>query len=277
MINSFIPYIHICRDAWQQMMCMLWNLIYEQKLCWEMLIVILLTILIFQRRKLSSNNEYRSKAVTKYPTITTQTQLILLETIAFMTNEFSLPKYQSGTSRDVKPSRLHSNDFLSPLPLTQCGHTSSNSIRDHDSQRRFNVFMILSDDVMFKIIDYLSMKELVLFSTTCYSLNTYLRSDVVWKHLWMIRFGSMWNHVQIRRLCKRRGIEWYPMNENVSSNTLFAEYTRDVATSDTPKQGWMRFYIDFEYCWIDWLLAGLNTDDNCLIGFIFIICFYIFL
>ena len=33
-----------------------------------------------------------------------------------------------------------------------------------------------------------------------------------------------------------------------------------------PKTSWLQFYLEFEFGWLDWLLAGCNTDACCLLG-----------
>lgn len=308
-------YIDFFISLRQSIINTIWYLFKENhNLFWEILIFITFMIMAFYRRKLSSNNEYRSlKAVKKYPEmLSTPTQALILETIRLMTNKFILPKYNSKKTV-VTSSRLRSYDFLSSLQIARCSTKVSvnfptsveKSSEKSQECSQHHIFMKLSDDIMFKIIDNLSMIELVTFSGTCYGLNLYLRSDIVWKHLWMIRFGAMWKHEKIRQLCQMRGISWNPMNDvshdsfctSASSTLLLNKKSKLKSFSQTksennleinnkisvnynhsdscsgsecnfnePRQGWMRFYIDFEYCWIDWLLAGFNTETMCLIG-----------
>jgi hypothetical protein len=64
----------------------------------------------------------------------------------------------------------------------------------------------------------------------------------------------MWKSPDILKIRKVRGIRWDPFAPSLSS------------TSRRPAQGWLLFYMQFEFCWIDWLLAGCCTSELCLAG-----------
>lgn len=254
----------------------------------EVIIFVIFAWFVFYRRRLSSNDEYRSTKKKKFPHIATQTQALIMESIEYMTKEMVLPSY-SLKRNTMKHTRLRFHNSFNSLTTSSTSILSSSESQsvlsdvNLNKSKQHHIFMNLSDDIMFKIIDFLSMKDLITMSTTCYDLNIYLHSDLVWKHMWMIRFGNVWKSKQIMELRQLRGIKWditeerIPINHSLqqsflpSASTAASENSSENANKALkvnvdPKLGWMRFYIDFEYSWLDWLLAGFNTDERCLIG-----------
>lgn len=244
----------------------------------EVIVFVIFAWFAIYRRSLSSNDEYRSTKRKSYPQMMTHPQALILESIDYMTKEFVLPSY-SLRRKIMKHTRLRFNNFISSsrvsssdLLTSDVGSTSL--IRNVEKSTQQHMFTKLSDDIIFKIIDFLSMKELIALSASCYDLNIYLHSDLVWKHMWMIRFGKLWKSPQIVELRKLRGITWDIGNEILSTykNLDDNSIKQNIHSNDTtnnlidPKLSWMHFYINFEYCWIDWLLAGFNTEERCLVG-----------
>jgi hypothetical protein len=94
-----------------------------------------------------------------------------------------------------------------------------------------------------KLIYYLSNQEICRLSQTNKYFHQYFKSDKVWEMLWYDGFGRMWKDPFISLLRHERQIHWNPYEKKLD-----------------PKQGWFKFYLQFEYCWLDWLLAGMR---NC--------------
>ena len=94
----------------------------------EVVIFVIFAWFVFYRRRLSSNDEYRStKRKKKFPQIATHTQALIMESIEYMTKQLVLPSY--GVKRNaMKHTRLRfHNSFHS-------SNTSSTSILSSSSE-----------------------------------------------------------------------------------------------------------------------------------------------
>lgn len=60
-----------------------------------------------------------------------------------------------------------------------------------------------------------------------------------------------------------RGITWNPTDICANDPISFLNVESTVIR---PIQGWLIFYLEFNFCWIDWLLAGCSNTEMCLIG-----------
>lgn len=67
-----------------------------------------------------------------------------------------------------------------------------------------------------------------------------------WGQKWIADYGKVWQSPSIKMIRDKRGITWDP--------------------STTPPQGWYLFYQEFQFCWLDWLLAGCCTQDLCVVA-----------
>lgn len=112
-----------------------------------------------------------------------------------------------------------------------------------------NAFEKMSTDNLLTTISFLDLPDIVSLSSTCKELHKELTSDFIWEQLWKQHFGDMWRSPRITQIRKMRGIAWDPM-ENYGP----------------PQQGWFAFYLEFEYCWSDWILAGACFRDLSLIS-----------
>jgi len=104
----------------------------------------------------------------------------------------------------------------------------------------------LSPDCLLSIAMFMSPADLGALSSVSRSLAKDLKADQVWQQLWIQRYGAMWSDPKIQYLRLRRGLDWTPRQR--------------------PTQGWFVFYLEFEACWLEWLLAGMCTSDLCVVG-----------
>lgn len=105
-----------------------------------------------------------------------------------------------------------------------------------------------ADDLFLHIFTYLDDASISRFAA-CSKRTSILvhSSDLLWEQLWKIRYGETWKKLEPIR--NYRNISWNP----------YEAHRR-------PPQGWRLFVEEFEFCWIDWLLAGCNTSECCMIG-----------
>lgn len=255
---------------------------------------ILGTIVIF-RKQWSSNDGYRDKLERrskKSKTIISSFHNISKEQVPKLKDAFrdvvdTVSESVSETRRNIKTTILNK--------LNQVTSTSEKSISLYQYFQTLkgvenHVFMRMSDDTMFSLLSYLSRSELLALSETCSNLWIYLHSDLVWRHMWFRDYGTMWRHPKIVALRRLRGIHWDPpvgatssisppatsSPTSSSSSTLFggassskniaAPASARVGASNEPKQGWKYFYLEFQYAWMDWLLAGFTTPEKCMVG-----------
>lgn len=106
--------------------------------------------------------------------------------------------------------------------------------------------LLACDTFLIETIKFLDDSSISALISCCRNLKDLLYRDLVWKNLWMHRFGDLWQNIEIQRICTIRSISWQP--------------------DQSPNQGWFLFYQQFQVCWQDWLLAGACTRDYCLIG-----------
>ena len=184
----------------------------------EFLCFIVLILITVFRRKLSSNDEYRSEIHTVAAGVTSERVCNIV------------------TKRDRSPS---SND------CSTCFTT-----------------IILDDNILLSIAVYLTDTDIAELSLTSKIVLDNCTSDFLWEQLWMLTFGAMWNDKNLADIRKIRGISWNPTPPEITNDSidiLERKITR-------PLQGWMIFYKEFEFCWMDWLMAGCSTSEYCLIG-----------
>lgn len=66
--------------------------------------------------------------------------------------------------------------------------------------------------------------------------------------MWKANYLHIWRNPRIVEIRRKRHLFWDPLQNY-----------------GPPQQGWFLFYLQFEYCWVDWLLAGAIHSDYCLI------------
>lgn len=107
----------------------------------------------------------------------------------------------------------------------------------------------LSSELLVHLLSYLDTHEIVTISITSPRMRENFTSDIIWEQLWRVTYGRHWRHAIIRQLRESRDIYWDPADN-----------------FGPPQTGWYHFYLAFEVCWLDWLLAGYATEDKCLLA-----------
>lgn len=107
----------------------------------------------------------------------------------------------------------------------------------------------LAPELLVQVLLYLETHEVVNISMTSSQMRQEFTADYIWQELWQETFGLHWNYPAIKTIRERRGIYWDPKPK-----------------SKAPLKGWYHFYLAFEVCWYDWLLAGYNTVERSLLA-----------
>ena len=98
------------------------------------------------------------------------------------------------------------------------------------------------EDILINIVEFLGMGDVEhLFCASC-TIHDLLSSETVWKKFFLVRHGYLWENSTVLTIMRNRGITFDPHD----------------LTCDAPDQGWRNFMVDFEYAYVDWLLAGTS-------------------
>ena len=210
----------------------------------EVLILFCLTLITIFRRQLSSNDQYRVDGDTIQSTITISPTVssIIDELIdASKDTTSSLKKYIN--TRNLLNKQNKNNNITEKNNEHNLNHQFTNSS---------SFIFPIPNELLLHIITYLNIVDLHKLMIVSNASLKLLKSDYIWKQLWFKNFGSnLWKNSCMIEIKNIRNIEW---NYNNDDNNF------------TPKQGWYKFYIEFNYCWINWFLAGLCTVQNCYVG-----------
>jgi hypothetical protein len=163
----------------------------------EIVILSLLALITLNRKKLSSNFEYRSIATKK---------------------------------------------VIIPISNAICSISTKNDIQTR-------CITDLTLELTISILGYLNSYEILPLTRLSKKHKKLLENEKIWEQLWIQTYGEIWHNINIMTIRKSRGIYWDPL-----------------CNCGHPQQGWLEFFLTFEVCWIDWLLAGYCTNDRCLIG-----------
>lgn len=184
-------------------------------------------------------------------------------TISATTSSVGGPKFANGLGLWKRPSfsrfvtfasEMEGLDYCSFVDATTAGtdafFANTGSIgspqvgrgRGHDKISR------LHPDLLLLVTSYLPQQDLGPLSSVSRALAKDCKSDFIWRQRWIAAYGAMWRGDQIRILREKRGITWDPEG------------------GETPAQGWFVFYLEWEACWLDWLLAGMCSSELCVIG-----------
>lgn len=157
--------------------------------------------------------------------------ILLLTALASYNKESSKAKSSDGCNDESMMSMEDSEVFLV---------LKKNSI---SSARSSKLLLSYSKEIYFMIASYMDTDDILSFSRTCSLLSEEFSCDLIWEQLWRLRYGQMWQDFAYLR--ELRGIHWNP-----------------YANWGDPLSGWFTFYLEFEYCWANWLLAGCNNRDK---------------
>ena len=138
-------------------------------------------------------------------------------------------RIRSRRSKDLRPTLLDSN-LYTPLD---------------DLSKLDEIFG--TEDIIVRIVEFLGMGDVEHLFGTSSTIHFLLSNEIVWKKIFVSRHGYIWENDILTQIRYNRGISFDP---------------RDDACP-TPAQGWRNFMTDFEYAYVDWLLAGHNRPDAC--------------
>lgn len=195
---------------------------------WEALFFLVLTLITVYRKRLSSNDIYRQQKKSHQKNQASQFASIDLEQ-----SRIFLKKY----------NKLLQNMVFSPY-RPEYRPISTNAGCNNKS-----LFKRLSTEMLVHVMGYLETHEIVLTSISSTDMRETFTSDLLWEQLWISTYGEHWQHDAIVELRKGRDIFWDPA-ENFGP----------------PQTGWFHFYLTFEACWLDWILAGYCTDERCIVA-----------
>ena len=156
----------------------------------------------------------------------------------------ALASYKNEPTND-KSLKSGDNGFDKSMELTEDSEVflvlNKNTI---SSARSTRLLLSYSKEIYIIIASYMDTDDILSFSRTCSLLAEEFSCGVIWEQLWRLRYGKMWRDFAYLR--ELRGIHWDP-----------------YANWGDPLSGWFVFYLEFEYCWANWLLAGCNNRKMC--------------
>ena len=205
----------------------------------EMFCFLILALITVFRKKLSSNDEYRHDVSS--PSITAPT----VASNQFQKEKNGVKCLERNAKTSSPPSRQEIT-FISSMCLDR---------------------LSLDDNILLNIIIYLPDRDIGHLTLSSKNFLKNCTSDMIWEQLWKITYGTMWAHERFTEIRKIRGILWNPSVRHDSAEVPAAvSPSLEKSLHFRPPQGWLHFYLEFEFCWMDWLLAGCCTQEYCLIG-----------
>lgn len=106
-------------------------------------------------------------------------------------------------------------------------------------------------EILINIFCHLHAADVVKTKLLSRSMREAASDECIWKQMWMNSFSSMWSDPNIKKIRLERNITWDPT----------------ILPYRSPIQGWFLYYVLFDICWVDWLLAGYCTKSRSLIGY----------
>lgn len=211
----------------------------------EFIILLILIILTIFRRKISSNHEYRSS---------TKPDKLFRNQITSTTSSIKKINFKLAKEKIASSIKRFRNKHLKYISTAISGNELDDST-DHklmNETNRKNKFQIddLSIEILISIVSYLKNIDIVNLKSISKQMHQNISNECLWEQLWIQTYGQMWLNPKIRKIREDRGIFWSPFG---------ISYER-------PQQGWYLFYLMFEVCWVDWILAGYCTQKRSLIG-----------
>lgn len=200
----------------------------------EICVLFVLAVLTLFRKDLSANRSYRSRSSSHRKRLS----IDYTEYLNDLRNT-DWNNYVSKLATDIETKITTSIPDLNPLTISPVFH---------QNRPDFN-FLQLNRDIMLLVVECLSNTEISRFSCVSKYFASLLSSDFIWEQLWIYRYGKIWQHPLIKSVRTCRNIRWDPYNN-----------------WGPPSQGWKIFVQEFEYGWVNWLLAGCNTKELCLVG-----------
>lgn len=183
---------------------------------------------------------------------------------------FPVAKKLCLTSYNMVPSSDAYNHYI-PFATDYGTHLAS-------SMRHCYLTQILPVDAQIHILSLLPIKDIVSFSlvnrytselvhgavdNVNASDNAYLRnSDLVWKSLIVRDFSHIISSKYMQIATNRFEKQNQPSSNNESNDTL----SLVLSKREGLPQGMKAFYFEFQLSWLNFILAGHNTYQSCLVG-----------
>ncbi len=144
--------------------------------------------------------------------------------------------------------------FLSNLIYVAYYGSSESKQDENDGTGSGKSFLGLmpAEIAAFCIMSYLSSEELFTMAQVSHGFQKFADSDAVWKVAWRMRFKGVWESAAVRSAASL----WHCHLDERQNNYPI------LPTGMT----WKFFFNVFELSWLDWVLAGCNSESLCLIG-----------
>ena len=231
----------------------------------ETIIFFALALITVFRKELSSNDAYRNPSnpnklpslpsMPNVPSLDSLHQISLDDCKIALANTVEVAKDTLEGAGSQGSQAFHSawDKYVSPVLEGNNLHEMSDmqefKVTKRSTARNRSLLSQLSEDILIKLVNYLNNREICALSAVSKQFSQIMKSDLVWENLWIKTYGAMWQSPAISTIREQRRILWDP----------FANW-------GPPGQGWFLFYLQFEICWMDWLLAGMCTPSKCLVG-----------
>jgi cytochrome b involved in lipid metabolism len=213
---------------------------------------------------------------------------------------FCLARRRDRMSREIRLQEQEqetTDDLAMNDSLSSNSNINNNNDKHNNEHSEESPFYKLRVENLLHVVEFLLHTDISALSSTSYQLYTDCRSDFIWRNIWIQNFGEMWTCDKINAIRQRRGITWNPLGSKIALSTsmkccekekppsLTRQYSGGSIDSTiyrnhddnnnnnnnnnedmAPVQGWYMFYLEFEACWIDWLLAGESNEKSCFVG-----------
>ncbi|CAM9736772.1 unnamed protein product [Chrysoparadoxa australica] len=247
---------------------------------WDIWVWTVLGYIALHRHKLSANREYRAERENsdcqegKVPLNTNSIPDLHLkegfQTVQNWTREVTHHKPAPEPEPQSWLLTLQAVDELTPslqsvqtsilerLHLQEEGVLKGGEGQGKAADAEVEVFTVVRADftvydlpleVLHGVAAFLRPEEVLSLTQTVKSLSDACNGDEVWRELWKLKYGPMWDSAYSKDAKNRWGLEhWDPCKHK-------------------PKQGWKLLFAQFECMWLDILAAGCNSEEGpCLVG-----------
>ena len=117
---------------------------------------------------------------------------------------------------------------------------------DHD--RKVDIVAQLPDDVARLVLRYAGSEAVCTLQLVSRRHGEIAGRGDLWRCLWRDRWGSHLRGASLRPVLARRGT------------------SLDAILAERPARGWKRAFYAWELSWLDWMLAGGNQEERCLLA-----------
>ncbi len=141
--------------------------------------------------------------------------------------------------------------FLSNLIYVAYYGSDSKEDKDGDTTSGKPLLGLMPAEIAaFSIMSYLASEDLFTMAQVSHGFEKFANSDAVWKAAWWVRYKEVWESSATQNAALR----WHCHSDSRNYPILPAGMT------------WKLFFSVFELSWLDWVLAGCNSENLCQIG-----------